>query len=344
MLAVTDARHPDPVDLRRPGDAPQGRVRQLRAGGAVGRRERRHQRPRPGQPARAGRRWCSAPSTTPRSCTTGSAGPRPVNDPVTGQQLGVIDLSTTWDRTHPIGLATARVMARLIETGDAAVQRAPRAGRRPRRRTSRASTLRLLGTAEAHLDGRRLLLNRRQTEIAGPAGDEPRRGLARAPARPASTATRAVTLSTLKAEVSHLRSALGGQLASRPYRLTMPITTDVDAVLAAARHGDVARCAGGVRRRPDAGHQLAGPRRAGRVRRGRRPRGPARRPAARGRGPLQRARAVRRRGASRSASPTSATAPTPRSPCSRAAWPSPAAEPLRGRSPLWTTARVVPAV
>ena len=30
----------------------------------------------------------------------------------------------------------------------------------------------------------------------------------------------AVTISTLKAEVSHLRSALGGQLASRPYRLT----------------------------------------------------------------------------------------------------------------------------
>src|SRR6478609_4721592 len=40
----------------------------------------------------------------------------PVHDPVTGAQLGVIDLSTTWDRTHPIGLATARVMARLIET------------------------------------------------------------------------------------------------------------------------------------------------------------------------------------------------------------------------------------
>ena len=40
----------------------------------------------------------------------------PVHDPATGEQLGVIDLSTTWDRTHPIGLATARVMARLIET------------------------------------------------------------------------------------------------------------------------------------------------------------------------------------------------------------------------------------
>ena len=39
----------------------------------------------------------------------------PVHDPVTGVQLGVLDLSTTWERTHPIGLATAQVMARLIE-------------------------------------------------------------------------------------------------------------------------------------------------------------------------------------------------------------------------------------
>ena len=31
-----------------------------------------------------------------------------------------------------------------------------------------------------------------------------------------------VTLSTLKAEVSHLRAALDGQLSSRPYRLTCP--------------------------------------------------------------------------------------------------------------------------
>ena len=49
----------------------------------------------------------------------------------------------------------------------------------------------------------------------------------------------AVTLSTLKAEVSHLRAALGGQLASRPYRLTMPVATDVDDVIDALRQGDV---------------------------------------------------------------------------------------------------------
>src|SRR3954462_10074852 len=33
----------------------------------------------------------------------------PVRDPASGRQLGVIDLSTPWDRSHPIGLATARV-------------------------------------------------------------------------------------------------------------------------------------------------------------------------------------------------------------------------------------------
>ena len=77
----------------------------------------------------------------------------PVNDPVTGRQLGVIDLSTTWDRTHPIGLATARVMARLIE------QAMPRSHEHPGLALAETSpdvaglTLRLLGTAEAHSTG-----------------------------------------------------------------------------------------------------------------------------------------------------------------------------------------------
>ena len=59
----------------------------------------------------------------------------PLHDPISGEQIGVIDLSTTWDRTHPIGLATARVMARLIETAMPSSQRwgAPRS---PRRRTT----------------------------------------------------------------------------------------------------------------------------------------------------------------------------------------------------------------
>jgi transcriptional regulator of acetoin/glycerol metabolism len=163
----------------------------------------------------------------------------PLNDPVTGRQLGVIDLSTTWDRTHPIGLATARVMARLIE------QAMPRSHEHPGLSPAEESpdaeglTLHLLGTAEAHLDGRRLLLNRRQTEILALLAMNPD-GVSLERLHALVYGDHGVTLSTLKAEVSHLRSALHGQLTSRPYRLTMPVTTDVDMVLAAVRRGDAA--------------------------------------------------------------------------------------------------------
>jgi hypothetical protein len=161
----------------------------------------------------------------------------PVHDPVTGAQLGVIDLSTTWDRTHPIGLATARVMARLIETA------MPPSSQRPTRGPLEETTepglvMSLLGTAETWLDGQRLLLNRRQTEVLALLAMHPE-GLSLEHLHALVYGDQAVTLSTLKAEVSHLRSALGGQLASRPYRLAMPVSTDVDLVLGLLRRGRV---------------------------------------------------------------------------------------------------------
>ncbi len=136
----------------------------------------------------------------------------PVHDPVTGEQLGVIDLSTTWDRTHPIGLATARMMARLLENA------MPRSGGRRRRHRRGRARLRarpradLLGRVEAVLDGQRLLLTRRQTEILALLALHPE-GLALEQLHALLYGDQAVTFSTLKAEVSHLRSALGGQLA-----------------------------------------------------------------------------------------------------------------------------------
>ncbi len=158
----------------------------------------------------------------------------PVHDPVTGAQLGVVDLSTTWDRTHPIGLATARVLARLIETA------MPRSAANPMLEDETGPTglhLRLLGNAEATLDGSRLLLNRRQTEILAVLALHPN-GLSLDRLHALVYGDHAVTLSTLKAEVSHLRAALGGQLASRPYRLTLPVSTDIDDVLEALHRGD----------------------------------------------------------------------------------------------------------
>ena len=163
----------------------------------------------------------------------------PVHDPVTGVQLGVLDLSTTWDRTHPIGLATAQVMARLIE--QAMPASATPLGRTPLPGVPEPGlVLSVLGTAEAHLDGQRLLLNRRQTEILALLALHPE-GLSLDRLHAAVYGDHAVTFSTLKAEVSHLRHALGGQLSSRPYRLTMPVATDVDHVLSMLRRGRVAR-------------------------------------------------------------------------------------------------------
>lgn len=162
----------------------------------------------------------------------------PVHDPATGRQLGVIDLSTMWERTHPIGLATARVLARLIETALPHSRLAyddpsPAATHGP------GLSLTLLGTAEAFLDGQRLLLNRRQTEILALLALSPN-GLSLEHLHAHLYGDEPVTVSTLKAEVSHLRAALSGQLSSRPYRLTMPVRTDIDEVLRLLRRGEVA--------------------------------------------------------------------------------------------------------
>ena len=159
----------------------------------------------------------------------------PVHDPVTGERLGVIDLSTTWDRAHPIGLATARMMARMIESAMPDTRQHPRLGTSP---VDQGLSLTLLGAAEARLDGRRLLLNRRQTEILALLALHPE-GLSLERLHAFLYGDAAVSVSTLKAEVSHLRSTLGGAISSRPYRLMLPVTVDVDEVLERIRHGQV---------------------------------------------------------------------------------------------------------
>jgi len=161
----------------------------------------------------------------------------PVNDPTTGEQLGVIDLSTTWDRSHPIGLATARVMARLIET---AMPRTDQHHRLPHRPGAVAPGLSvtLLGQASATLDGKRLLLNRRQTEILALLAINPE-GLSLDRLHAYLYGDERVTASTLKSEVSHLRASLGGALSSRPYQLLMPVDLDVDRVIRMIRAGRV---------------------------------------------------------------------------------------------------------
>ncbi len=153
----------------------------------------------------------------------------------------------------------------------------------------------LLGTAEVRLDGQRLLLNRRQTEVLALLALHPE-GLSLDRLHALVYGDQAVTFSTLKAEVSHLRAALGGQLSSRPYRLMMPVATDVEHVLDLLRRGRVADALDAYGGDLLPGTNSPGAQRARRVRRGRGARGAARRPRAR-RGPaLRRPGAVRHRG------------------------------------------------
>ncbi len=160
----------------------------------------------------------------------------PVHHPRTGQQLGVLDLSTTWDRSHPIGLATAEGMARLLAqevrtTIVAAAAHYVGSG-------GGLLELKLLGQPSAQLNGARLRLTRRQIEILGLLALNPD-GLDLCDLHARLYGDRPVSTGTLKAEMSQLRAVLGGRLESRPYRIGLDVRCDVTDVLHRLRAGDV---------------------------------------------------------------------------------------------------------
>jgi hypothetical protein len=162
----------------------------------------------------------------------------PVHDPGTGRQLGVLDLSTTWDRSHPIGLATAEALARLLgrELGATVVTAAAHNGASSCRGLLE---LKLLGQPSAQLNGARLRLTRRQIEILALLALNPD-GLDLAELHARLYGDRPVSQGTLKAEMSQLRAMLGGRLESRPYRIGLDVRCDVTDVLHRLRAGDVA--------------------------------------------------------------------------------------------------------
>lgn len=147
-----------------------------------------------------------------------------------GRALGVFDLSSTWDRSHPLAMSTVRTLVSMIETRLAQIMPAePPAGTGIR--------LRCLGGGWATRGGQPLRLPPRQLEILTllalcPDGFSPER------LQVALYGDRPVTVTTLKAQVSHLRRALGGALTQRRYALTEPIACDAVTVLHALAAGD----------------------------------------------------------------------------------------------------------
>ena len=163
----------------------------------------------------------------------------PVHDPGTGRQLGVLDLSTTWDRSHPIGLTTAGALARLLSREVRASAVVGVGAHDGAGSCHGLLELKLLGQPSAQLNGARLRLTRRQVEILALLALNPD-GLELAELHGRLYGDRPVSLGTLKAEMSQLRTRLGGRLASRPYRIGLDVRCDVNDVLHRLRAGDVA--------------------------------------------------------------------------------------------------------
>ncbi|MFJ8073104.1 transcriptional regulator [Streptomyces sp. NPDC096176] len=166
----------------------------------------------------------------------------PIRDPG-GHVLGVLDLSTTWDRSHPLAMSTVRTLVSAIEARlrTDAVGPLPSAGPHPTAgpRPTGGLRLRCLGAEEAEQAGGPLPLRPRQMEILTLLALEPD-GFPPERLREALYGDRPVTVSTFKAEISHLRRALGGGISTRRYALTSPVSCDAVDLLRALGNGDTA--------------------------------------------------------------------------------------------------------
>uniref|UniRef100_UPI0030DD4632 transcriptional regulator n=1 Tax=Nocardia sp. XZ_19_385 TaxID=2769488 RepID=UPI0030DD4632 len=144
-----------------------------------------------------------------------------------GRQLGVLDLSSRWERSHPAVLSSVRALVTAAETMLRATDLGPRTGVR----------LECLGTARLLRDGRPVPLPPRQLEILALLALEPD-GYTPDQLHAAVYGDRPVSTSTLKADVSHLRRATGGEIANRRYTLTGPLSCDAVDLVSAIQSGD----------------------------------------------------------------------------------------------------------
>jgi len=184
------------------------------------------------------------------SCTAA-----PIHDPSTGRVLGALDITGRDDVAAPAVLGLVRAAAAAAETELrmlALTSRSAGPARKSIARSSSSAAPRLLGTQWLSVLGRdRALLGADQDPVNGTELSVRHSELLFLLARNRSGYSadrlaialheRDVPAVTVRAELSRLRSLvpeLG--LSGRPYRLTSPLTTDVDAVRKCLAGGDVA--------------------------------------------------------------------------------------------------------
>ena len=136
----------------------------------------------------------------------------PIIDPYSKQVLGVIDLSTTWQKHNSLALLAAERCATIIQSTLQECQK--------QRLFIRAFTV-----PQVLFNGKVLVLTPRQIEILTILALCPQ-GLSLDTLHQALYGERKVSIGTLKAEMSQLRDILGGMLGSRPYRLLAHVEAD----------------------------------------------------------------------------------------------------------------------
>ncbi|GAB2964209.1 GAF domain-containing protein [Streptomyces heilongjiangensis] len=145
----------------------------------------------------------------------------PVHDPRTGRVIGAIDITGGDGLAHPHSLGFVQAVARAAESQLALLV--------PPGAPADALQLTALGRDEAQLlvAGRKVRLSRRHSEILVLLARHPE-GLSGDELLCALYEDESVTPVTLRAELARLRRLLGpGLLGSRPYRLMVPVESDV---------------------------------------------------------------------------------------------------------------------
>lgn len=161
----------------------------------------------------------------------------PLHDPVSKRPLGVLDLSSTWERAHPMALATVRALALAAQAVlDAQVPAHSHDVADP------TISVRVLGAREVMRSGMVVPLAQRQAEIVALLALSPE-GLTPEQLHDQMYGEAPVSVTTTKAEVSHLRALLGGGITQRRYRLDEHISVDATELLDALRAGHLERIA-----------------------------------------------------------------------------------------------------
>lgn len=137
----------------------------------------------------------------------------PISYPNGGECAGVLSISTLWQQHTPLGEAAVAELARSI------------AGELSDNQPKAELEIYALGQPKVLFRGRELRLPLRQIEILCLLALNAR-GLSLETFHAALYGDTAVSLSTLKAELSHLRRLLDGKIGSRPYRLQISVWGD----------------------------------------------------------------------------------------------------------------------